>query len=66
MSYNIVPPQNLIKNLKRLSKKHRSIKEDVNALGKLLKSNPTMGDEIIEHCFKIRMSITSKNKGKSG
>ncbi len=37
MSYNIVPTQNFIKNLKRLSKKHRSIKEEVNALGKLLK-----------------------------
>ncbi len=66
MSYNIVPTQNFIKNLKRLSKKHRSIKEEVNALGKLLKSNPTMREEIIEHCFKICISITSKNKGKIG
>ncbi len=25
-----------------------------------------MGDEIIQNCFKIRMSISSKGKGKSG
>ena len=25
-----------------------------------------MGDEIIQNCFKIRMAITSKGKGKSG
>jgi mRNA-degrading endonuclease RelE of RelBE toxin-antitoxin system len=66
MSYKIVPTHTFAKELKRLAKKHRSIKTDVSELGELLEINPTMGDEVIEHCFKIRMAISSKNKGKSG
>jgi hypothetical protein len=31
-----------------------------------LEENPKKGDEIIQNCFKIRMAITSKGKGKSG
>jgi hypothetical protein len=27
---------------------------------------PTMGTLIIKNCYKIRMAITSKGKGKSG
>lgn len=66
MSYKIVPTHTFDRELKRLAKKHRSIKADVYELGKQLEENPTMGDEVIEHCYKIRMAITSKNKGKSG
>ncbi len=66
MSYKIVPTHNFDKELKRLAKKHRSIKEDVYELGEQLEQNPIIGDEIIEHCYKIRMAISSKNKGKSG
>lgn len=66
MSYKIVPTHTFDRELKRLAKKHRSIKADVGELGEQLEENPTMGDEIIEHCYKIRMAITSKNKGKSG
>ena len=49
-----------------MAKKHRSIKADILELREPLEENPTMGDEVIEHCYKIRMAITSKNKGKSG
>lgn len=66
MSYKIIPTNNFFKELKRLAKKHRSIKSDVAELGELLEINPIMGDEVIENCYKIRMAISSKNKGKSG
>lgn len=66
MSYKIVPTHNFEKAFKRLAKKHRSIKEDVGELGELLEDNPTMGDKVIENCYKIRIAISSKNKGKSG
>ncbi|MFA6404317.1 MAG: type II toxin-antitoxin system RelE/ParE family toxin [Salinivirgaceae bacterium] len=66
MSYKIVSTHTFDRELKRLAKKHRSIKTDVGELGEQLEENPRMGDEIIEHCYKIRMAITSKNKGKSG
>jgi mRNA-degrading endonuclease RelE of RelBE toxin-antitoxin system len=66
MSYKIATTPTFNRELKRLAKKHRSIKEDITGLGKQLEENPTIGDEVIEHCYKIRMAITSKNKGKSG
>lgn len=47
-------------------KRHRSIKVDLAQLGKQLLENPKMGDEILQNCYKIRMAITSKGKGKSG
>jgi mRNA-degrading endonuclease RelE of RelBE toxin-antitoxin system len=31
-----------------------------------LEINPKIGNEILQNCYKIRMAITSKGKGKSG
>jgi mRNA-degrading endonuclease RelE of RelBE toxin-antitoxin system len=52
MSYKIIAIPSFNRDLKSLSKKHRSI--------------PKMSVEILENCFKIRMTISSKGKGKSG
>ncbi len=66
MSYNVVPLLDFNKQLKRLEKKYPSILKDVLRLGETLETNPTQGDRIAEECYKIRMAIGSKNKGKSG
>jgi len=66
MSYRIVTIPQFDKDLKKLAKKYRSIKQDVAALARQLENNPIIGDEIIKDCYKIRMSIASKGKGKSG
>lgn len=66
MSYKIVTIPSFNKELKALLKKHRSIKTDIALLGKELSENPKLGIEILENCFKIRMAISSKGKGKSG
>lgn len=66
MNYKIAITHTFDKELKRLAKKHRSIKADVSELGQQLEQNPAMGDEVMKNCYKIRMAITSKNKGKSG
>lgn len=66
MSYKILTIPSFDKELKSLLKKHRSIKFDIASLGKELLENPKMGIEILENCFKIRMAISSKGKGKSG
>ncbi len=66
MSYSILTIPNFDKELKRLAKKYRSIKDDIAELAQELEINPTLGDEVIEHCYKIRMAIASKNKGKRG
>lgn len=66
MSFKIISIPSFDKELKILSKRHRSIPKDYEKLLDDLEQNPKMGDEIIQNCFKIRMSITSKGKGKSG
>ena len=62
MNYKIAITHTFNKELKRLAKKHRSIKADVSELGQQLEQNPAMGDEVMKNCYKIRMAITSKNK----
>jgi len=57
MSYKIITIPTFDKELKSLSKKHRSIKVDLAYLGKQLLENPKRGDEILQNCYKIRMAI---------
>ena len=64
MSYNIKTISNFDNNLKRLSKKYNSIKDDVKLFGNMLASDPRMGTELFANCYKIRLPIASKNKGK--
>lgn len=65
MNYEILTISDFDRNLKKLSKKYHSIQKDVFELGEKLKINPTQGDKIFENCYKVRMVISSKNKGKS-
>ena len=66
MSYNVVTIAPFDRQLKRLAKKYPSIPADIAKLGNTLADNPLIGKEILPGCYKIRMSITSKGKGKSG
>jgi mRNA-degrading endonuclease RelE of RelBE toxin-antitoxin system len=54
------------RELKRLAKKYRSILDDVRELITELEQNPLQGESIGKDCYKIRLLITSKNRGKSG
>ena len=51
---------------KKLSKRHRSFKDDIRNFVLSLKENPFQGVELSPGIRKIRMSITSKGRGKSG
>lgn len=53
------------KELKRLSKKYRSLPGDFAQLLDELKSNPMMGTDLGKGVHKVRMTISSKGKGKS-
>lgn len=66
MSYKIKNTDSFNKDLKRLSKKYVSIKTDYAALLQSLLITPTQGIPIGKDCYKIRIAIFSKNKGKSG
>ena len=66
MSCKITVTPDFLRELKHLAKKYKSIKEDVANLGDELRNNPLLGVDIGRHLRKVRMSITSKGKGKSG
>ena len=66
MNFDIVPTPNFARAFKTLAKRHRSLKKDLLDLSNSLKENPFQGVELCPGIRKIRMSITSKGKGKSG
>lgn len=66
MKYRVIASENFSRELKRLAKKHSSLKQDVTDLGETLSENPAQGTPIGRDCYKIRMAIKSKGKGKRG
>lgn len=66
MSYEVVATEPFKRKLKRLLKKHRSLKSDLGGLINDLSQNPEMGAPLGNDCYKVRLRITSKGKGKSG
>jgi len=66
MSFNVVVTDGFKKHAKSIAKKQRSLKNDLNKLIDSLEENPTQGEALGKDCYKVRMAITSKGKGKSG
>lgn len=66
MSYNIFPTRRFEKELKRLVKKYPSLKLEYFELVAELSKKPDAGTFIGKSCYKIRLAIASKGKGKSG
>ncbi len=66
MSYNVELTDNFKKEAKRLIKKYPSLKAEIAALGEQLADNPSMGTPLGDDVYKIRISVASKQKGKSG
>jgi mRNA-degrading endonuclease RelE of RelBE toxin-antitoxin system len=66
MSYKILSSTNFTKQAKQLLKKYPSLRSDLEKLKTILESNPQTGTPLGKDCFKVRISITSKGKGKSG
>lgn len=65
MNYKIIPQKHFLKEIKRLAKKYRSLKQDLQALQDELERNPLAGVELGRGVRKLRMAIGSKNRGKS-
>ncbi len=55
-----------LKQLKHLAKKYKSIAGDLEVLRDELKQNPYSGADLGGGARKVRMSIKSNGKGKSG
>ncbi|MCG3166551.1 MAG: hypothetical protein POELPBGB_02331 [Bacteroidia bacterium] len=66
MSYSVITIAPFDKQLKRLVKKYPSLKKEIAELGDELAERPDSGVPIGNNCYKIRLAIASKGKGKSG
>ncbi|MBR08308.1 MAG: hypothetical protein CMP48_11620 [Rickettsiales bacterium] len=66
MSFEILTIPPFERQLKKLAKKYPSIKQDFATLLISLQENPEQGTLLGKGCYKVRMAISSKGKGKSG
>ncbi|GAO30214.1 type II toxin-antitoxin system RelE/ParE family toxin [Geofilum rubicundum] len=66
MSFRIKTISVFERQAKRLIKKFPSLKKEIQGLINNLKEEPQNGTSIGHNCYKIRLAIASKGKGKSG
>lgn len=65
MNYSIDTLPSFDKKLKKLAKKYKSLKSDLQELIKELLQNPSTGTDLGNGIHKVRMAISDKGKGKS-
>jgi mRNA-degrading endonuclease RelE of RelBE toxin-antitoxin system len=66
MNFDVVTTDRFDKQLKKLLKKYFSLKKDYEDLIDSLEEDPTQGAALGRDCYKVRLAISSKGKGKSG
>lgn len=66
MSFNVLTIPPFDRQLKRLAKKYPSLKIEFAELIKSLEEDPEQSTKLGNNCYKIRIAIASKGKGKSG
>jgi len=66
MKYNVLTIPPFDRQLKRLARKFPSLKAEYANLIDELSENPERGVSLGNDCFKIRLAIASKGRGKSG
>lgn len=65
-NYSVLLTNNFKREVKRLTKKYPSLKEETIALKETLTKEPQTGTRIAKNVYKIRLAIKSKGKGKRG
>ena len=66
MNYKVEVSDKFKKHAKHLLKKFPSLKYELEVLVSSLETEPKQGKAIGFNCYKIRVAIASKGKGKSG
>jgi mRNA-degrading endonuclease RelE of RelBE toxin-antitoxin system len=66
MSFNVKTISVFERQAKRLMKEFPSLNKEIQELIKELKEEPEKGTSIGQNCYKVRLSIASKGKDKSG
>ena len=57
MNYRIISEPTFLREVKRLSKKYKSLKQDLERLQEELFANPTAGADLGDGVHKVRMAI---------
>jgi hypothetical protein len=66
MSIDLRVTENFKRAAKKLLKKYSSLMQELSTLEQELRGNPKMGTALGNDCYKIRLAVKSKGKGKSG
>jgi len=66
MSYSVKSIEVFERQAKKLIRKYPTLKSELSVLIKELKQDPSKGTAIGKKCYKIRLAIKSKGKGKAG
>jgi hypothetical protein len=66
MAYTVEVTSYFARQAKRLLKKYPTLKSELATLIHSLEVNPELGTPLGNQCYKIRLAIASKGKGKSG
>lgn len=66
MPNKIIVCESFRKQAKKLAKRYKSFTGDLQKLVDELKENAALGTPLGGNIYKIRLAISSKNKGKSG
>ena len=66
VSYKILNTPEFKKEIKRLSSKYPSMHSDFSNFLENLREDPIQGKSLGNNCYKARLSIASKRRGKSG
>lgn len=65
MSCEVIVTHEFARDAKRLIKKYPSLRGELAELAKTLEVDPQTGTPLGNNCFKIRLAIKSKGRGKS-
>lgn len=66
MIFNVIVTDDAERDARHLKKKYRSFKTDFTELLYSLEVSPQQGEPLGKDCYKVRLAITTKQKGKSG
>jgi mRNA-degrading endonuclease RelE of RelBE toxin-antitoxin system len=66
MNFDVRTIEKFERQARHLVKKYPSLKEEIRLLIEKLEKNPTCGTPLGHQCYKVRLAIASKRKGKAG
>lgn len=66
MNFDVIATEPFERKFRRLAKKYKSLSTNFATVIDELTKNPTLGTPIGKGCYKIRIAIDSKGKGKIG